>query len=160
MDLDTDDLSPLAAALELSDPEPWSFLKELIEIGVNRGYLTHADVLIDQRILKSNRSIEPATRKALQEFNIDLFHDHPDLSIFLEALEPTTGMISLDDVTEFRCTFSFRCEQSWNDLTTTSKSNIRSCDHCNKDVVKCGNYKELRSAVAQRQCVFIESTKP
>ena len=54
------------------------------------------------------------------------------------------------------CVFGFRCAQNWEAMDETSRSNVRFCRECAKDVYFVDNTIELSEAIGLNRCVAIK----
>ena len=51
------------------------------------------------------------------------------------------------------CLFEFICDQSWDELNTTTDPNRRHCMHCHRDVVFCSDLEDLAECQEKKECV-------
>lgn len=59
-------------------------------------------------------------------------------------------------ITIRNCTFAYRCDRKWAELTKSDNPDVRFCNECQKNVYFCRSDDELAEAVKQDRCVAIE----
>lgn len=58
------------------------------------------------------------------------------------------------------CVFAFKCDESWDDMTSTKIHDIKFCQTCQREVYFCRTDQQLREAINLNRCVSIEFIEP
>ena len=58
------------------------------------------------------------------------------------------------------CVFAFKCDKSWDDMTSTKIHDVKFCQTCQREVYFCRTDQQLREAINLNRCVSIEFIEP